>query len=101
MHTINLSFKVEKEVVPTWKKWMDSDAIPYLASRINGSSGKLHELMGHNDEYGETYVLQIHLPSQTNLEDYLKNHQKNFHEFIFTRWGESVLFFETVLKEIT
>ncbi|HRN72188.1 MAG TPA: DUF4286 family protein [Ginsengibacter sp.] len=100
MYTLNMTFKVEHDIYPEWKEWMDAEFIPAFLSLGDIAHTQLHQLMGHDDEQGTTMVLQVGFRTEGELRRYLDNFQSEFHGKVFDLWGEKAVFFQTVMKQI-
>lgn len=100
MYTVNITFKVDHDIADAWTEWMKVDALPKLSADCDGAACHLHALLGHDDEEGTTFVLQLLLSGEQALNDYQANQQRDLHDAIAVRWGEKCLFFQTVLKRI-
>lgn len=100
MYTVNITFKVSHTVYDAWLAWMQETWIPMLFPGDDKADHRLSRLLGHPDEDGVTVVFQMFLPSRGFLNQYLEIRQQKLHKNISDKWGEHVLFFQTVLEEI-
>ncbi len=100
MYTVNITFKVDHQVFDEWLLWMQNTWIPLVTSLNGKGETSLSKLLGHDDEGGVTLVFQLFLPSRGLLNSYLEIRQSKLHNLIAEKWGEDVLFFQTVLERI-
>lgn len=100
MYTVNLTFKVPTRLVDEWLTWMQKTWQPDLIDTCAAEGTQLFRLLGHDDEHGSTLIYQLFLPSKALLNRYFENHQDGFHQHIREKWGDDVLFFQTVLERI-
>lgn len=100
MYTVNITFKIAHKVLDSWIVWMKKEWIPMLVKNDEKVNYRINKLLGHDDEDGVTVVFQLSLPSRGYLNRYLELHQAAFHKDISEKWGEDVLFFQTLLEEI-
>lgn len=100
MYTVNITFKVEHPQFESWKEWMNKEFSNEFFSACKPVFRQLHQLLGHDDVHGTTAVLQIGFDSEELLGNYLTLCQGVMAEKIVERWGETVLFFQTILKKV-
>lgn len=100
MYTLNITFKVDYTIESDWLDWMQDGFLTEFALACGYDDFRLHSLVGHDDEDGRTFVLQMYIPEAEALDQYLEKQQQSVHQRIVTRWGDRVLFFQTVLKRV-
>lgn len=100
MYTINITFKVPHDIYDEWIIWMQQTWQPKIFESIDEADLQIHKLLGHDDEHGATAVCQLRLSSRAMLNQYLENKEAYLQQYIVDKWGESVLFFRTILERI-
>lgn len=100
MYIVNITFKVPHELYDEWLTWMQSTWRSYIVESSEKTVHQLHRLLGHDDEHGITMVFQLHFASRALLDNYLGNREAAIHQSLRDKWGESVLFFQTVLERV-
>lgn len=100
MYTINISFKIEHPIADEWVAWIMKIFIPGI-KESGFSNCSLSSVIGHDDEFGATYVVQFNIRTEEKLTEYHDKLQHKFHQQLIHKWGERALFFETTLKKFS
>lgn len=99
MYTVNITFRVPHHLLDEWRSWMHDEWQPKVSQISPGSAFRLHRLLRHDDEHGTTIVFQLFLASRALLNSYLESKEAPLHQLMTDKWGENILFFQTILEQ--
>lgn len=100
MYTINFSFKIEHEIFDDFQEWLQNDFISETIKENHFSGFHLFKLLGHDDEHGKTLVLQLIVSSRAILNSFIENRESALKNHIVEKWGDHVMFFQSVLERV-
>lgn len=100
MYTLNITTKVDHDILPAWLKWQKEIHIPALMETGCFQKYRFHQLLGQDESDGKVFVLQLvvntnesHKTFENEFENKLKNES-------FLKWGEKCFEFRTLLQNI-
>jgi hypothetical protein len=92
MIVYNVTFSVDKEVGDEWISWMKDQHLPSVSMLFE--SFKILKVLSHDDEQTLSFAVQYFSKSIESIEKYSLNDE------IEKRYGDRVLAFPTLLKEV-
>ena len=100
MYTINITTKVDDDILTEWLNWQKDIHIPSLMDTGCFQKYRFHQLLGQDESDGKVFVLQLvagtkqnHQIFQDKFENILKNES-------FLKWGERCFEFRSLLQNI-
>lgn len=99
METLNITFNVDKNVIPAWKEFMKTVFFTYANVKKHFSGHNLYQVMVE-DENTETYSYQLLTDDMKKLEEFQKEIFPALVRELTQAFGDKVLLFDTVLKEV-
>ena len=98
MVILNITFNVEINVLPNWKKFMGKVFIPYANVQEKFAGHAFYQVMVDDPE-SETYSYQLIAKSEVDIESFKKDIFPALIREMQQTFGQSVLHFDTILKE--
>ena len=92
MIVYNVTFSVDKEIAEEWLSWMKDEHLPSLSGLFK--SYTILKVLSHEDDQTDSFAVQYYTESMKNIELYHAN------EEVFQRYGERVLSYPTLLREV-
>jgi len=97
----NVTCNVEKSMAKEWLEWMLQSHIPEVMETGCFQSYKVFKLLTQaDDDEGVNYAIQYTTNSMDEYERYQKDFGPLLRKKTLERYGESVLAFRSLLKEV-
>jgi len=97
MIILNITFLISNPMVDLWLVWVKQDFIPYMLSSGLLTEPQLVRVVGQEAD-GMSYAIQFKAINHTVLEQWNDAHATGLQQLCRSRFGESALFFSTVLE---
>jgi hypothetical protein len=99
MIVFNTTYLVAFEVHDTWLQWISSRHIPAMLETSFFKDPRLFKVLV-DEEHGVTYSLQFSSPDMASIQSWQEKHKDEMESGLRKTFGESVMFFSTLLEEI-
>ena len=100
MFVYNITTKVDHAILNAWVKWQKEIHIPEMIATGLFSAHKFFQLLEHDDEEGRTFVIQFFSASKENYEKYLHEFAPGLRKKSQEKWGDHVIAYRSLLKEL-
>jgi hypothetical protein len=97
MFILNITFLISRSQVDPWLVWTKNDLIPYMLASGLLSDPQLARVVGQEED-GLSYALQFRAHNRRVLEQWSELHANGMQQLCSERFGNSALFFSTVLE---
>lgn len=98
MYQLNITTKVNHDIIEEWILWQQEVHIPSLMSTGCFSEFSFSELLDNNDDEGKIFVTQLRFPSLKFYQDFIEEHDSALKEKTYKKWGDGLFSFRTVLR---
>lgn len=98
MLIFNTTYKVSKDDNRTWLQWIHNQHIPFMLGSGLFSTPQIAKVVGSEDDEGESYSVQFHIPDMDALMHWHRENAEIFRQNCVEKFGTSVVFFSTVLE---
>jgi len=99
MIVFNTTYLVSFEVHDIWLQWISFRHIPTMLDTSFFKEPRLFKVLV-DEEHGITYSLQFSSPDMAAIQMWQEKHQSEMESDLRETFGESVMFFSTLLEEI-
>ena len=99
MIVFNTTYLVTFEVHDTWLQWISFRHIPAMLETSFFKDPRLFKVLV-DEEHGITYSLQFSSPDMASVQSWQEKHKDEMETDLRETFGESVMFFSTLLEEI-
>jgi hypothetical protein len=100
MIIFNITFLVSEQQISKWLKWIKEEHIPYMLSDNSLISPQIAKVISQEEQDGVSYSVQYKTESIANLNEWYAKYGYGMEESCVKTFGESVLFFSTILEVI-
>ncbi len=97
MFVLNITTNITPAIKEEWLTWHQAFFIKEMLDTKLFSAYQFYELMDVED-HGSTYVTQFNFNSFDEYTHYMGEHQKRLSEATFSKWGDQIISFRTVLR---
>jgi hypothetical protein len=100
MILFNTTFNIDSSIESEWIIWARD---VYFTSALDSGFVRKHHLLSlryETENSGSTYSLQLFFESDIHFEEYLKKHEASVMEDLSRRFGNNVVYFQTILDVI-
>ncbi len=99
MIIFNTTYLVSFDAHDTWLRWISSRHIPFMLKNSLFKDPRLFKVLV-DEEHGVTYSLQFASPDMAAMQNWQEKHKNEMEADLRDTFGESVMFFSTLLEEI-
>lgn len=99
MIVFNTTYLVSFEAHDTWLQWISFQYIPAMIATSFFDEPRLFKVLV-DEEHGVTYSLQFSAQDMEMVQLWEQKHKEEIESDLRDTFGESVLFFSTLLEEI-
>ncbi len=96
----NVTSKVEHSIAADWLQWIRDEHIGDLVSTGCFTHATVLRMIETDETDGLTYAVQYHAPDQKAYNYYIQQYAARMQEKSFSRWGDKVISFRSVLQVI-
>ena len=100
MIVYNVTVKVETSLVSEWMDWMKTTHIQEVLNTECFQSAQMFHLVEHDDEEGKTFSIQYKCGNFELLQKYQSDFAPSLQKIVSDKYGDKVLAFRTILKEV-
>jgi len=99
MIVFNTTYLVAFEVHDTWLQWISFRYIPAMLKTSFFIEPRLFKVLV-DEEHGVTYALQFSTSNMDMVQKWQEKHKDEMEADLKETFGEAVMFFSTILKEV-
>lgn len=100
MYTINITTKVDNDIIADWLKWQKEVHIPALMNTGCFQKFRLQQLLGQDETDGKVFVLQIVASTKESYQIFLDKFENKLKKDSFLKWEEKCFEFRSLLQNI-
>lgn len=100
MYTVNITTKVDNDILADWLNWQKQIYIPALMNTGCFQKYRFHQLLGQDETDGKVFVLQLLAATKENHQIFLERFENNLKNESFLKWGEKCFEFRSLLQNI-
>lgn len=100
MYTVNITTKVDHDILTDWLLWQKDVHIPALMDTGCFEQYRFQQLLSQDDEDGKVFVLQLVTASKESYHTFLENFERDLKNDSFSKWGENCFEFRSLLQNI-
>lgn len=100
MYTLNITTKVDDDIITDWLLWQKEVHIPALMETGCFQQYRFHKLLGQEEEDGKVYVLQLVAVSKDSYQYFREKFENDLKNDSFSKWGEKCFEFRSLLQNI-
>lgn len=100
MYTLNITYKVSHGILAEWLPWEKEKHIPEIMDTGWFSDYRFYRLMHHEDEEGDTFVLQLIMSSIEAYENFIATDDEMLRKTAYGKWGDHFIAFRTLLEHV-
>ncbi|MDP4283277.1 MAG: DUF4286 family protein [Bacteroidota bacterium] len=100
MFIYNITSKVDHAVLDEWLQWQKEIYIPGAMETGFFYEHRFYQLLEHDDEDGKTFVVQFLAKSRNDCDKYLQSIAPFLNKKSFEKWGDYVVYFQTLLQNV-
>ncbi len=100
MIMINTTFLVEPALIEEWTKWIHADYIPAMLE-AGATSPLALRILSTEESEGVSFAVQGLWPDKKAAAEWNEGAQTRLLGEGFSRWGSRVLYFTTLMEEVT
>ncbi len=100
MYTVNITTKVNHDIIDDWLLWQKDEHIPALMDTGCFQEYRFHQLVGQDEEDGKVFVLQLLTTSKESYHSFLEKADKELQNQSIKKWGERCFEFRSLLQNI-
>ena len=100
MYTLNITTKVDHDILTDWLLWQKEEHIPALMDTGCFQQYRFHQLLDQDEEDGKVFVLQLVAVSKDIYQTFLERFEKDLKKGFFSKWGEKCFEFRSLLQNI-
>ena len=100
MFIYNITSKVDHAILDEWLQWQKELHIPEIMATGLFYEHRFYQLLEQNEEEGKTFVVQFLANSKSDYDTYLQHFASKLQRKATEKWGDQVIFFQTVLQNV-
>ncbi len=100
MFIYNITLKVDHAILNEWLHWQKEIHIPEIMATGLFYDHRFYRLLEHDEEEGNTYVIQFLAKEKNDYNRYLENFAPRLRKESDQKWGDQVLSFRTLLQDL-
>lgn len=100
MFIYNITTKVDHSVCNEWKQWQKDIHIPEIMRSGLFYEHRFYQLLEHEDEEGQTFVTQFLTNTKSDYDKYLLEFAPDLRKKSQEKWGDTVISFRSLLKNV-
>ncbi len=100
MYTVNITTKVDNEILPDWLKWQKDIHIPTLMGTGCFNLYRFQQLLGQDEADGKVFVLQLVTRTKESYQIFLDKFENKLKNDSFLKWEEKCFEFRSLLQNI-
>ncbi len=98
MIVYNITTKVSHAIESNWIEWQKVEHIPEMMRTGLFTSFKLLRLLEHDDEEGNTYIIQFSANTIEHYQQYIHLYAKELRNKAYEKWSDQFISFRSVLE---
>ncbi|PIB37150.1 hypothetical protein BFP72_17920 [Reichenbachiella sp. 5M10] len=95
----NVTMNVDKRIESDWLQWMKTIHIEKMIATGHFVECKVFELLS-DEPQGTTYSVQFFAKNEEDILAFQESLGEQFHHEIISKYGDSVMLFRTMLKQV-
>lgn len=100
MYTVNITTKVDHDILTDWLLWQKEEHIPALMDTGCFDHYRFYQLLDQEEEDGKIFVLQLAAFSTESYQTFLEKYESSFKNDSVSKWGERCFEFRSRLQNI-
>lgn len=100
MYVYNITFNIEPQVLDNWKIWFEEVFVLEIQNAQFHKKLEAFEVLSQHQS-GHTFTLQLYIENHTAFSQFEKNRLPILKEELSKIFGEKVLVFESILKNLS
>ncbi len=96
----NVTSKVDHRIAADWLQWIQKEHIADLVATGCFTQATVLHMIEADETDGITYAVQYQAPDKNAYNQYIQQHAAAMREKSFSRWGDKVISFRSVLQVI-
>lgn len=100
MFTLNITTKVDHDIVVDWLLWQKEVHIPAMMDTKCFQDYRFQQLIGQDDDDGKIFVLQLVTASESDYHFFLEKFENILKNQSLEKWGEKFFEFRSLLQNI-
>ncbi|MEO7315663.1 MAG: DUF4286 family protein [Ginsengibacter sp.] len=100
MYTVNITTKVDNDILADWLKWQKEMHIPTLMETGCFRKYRFHQLLGQDETDGKVFVLQLIANTKESNQTFIDKFENKLKNESFLKWGEKCFEFRSLLQNI-
>ncbi len=100
MYTVNITTKVDHDILTDWLIWQKNDHIPALMDTGCFQQYRFHELIGQDEEDGKVFVLQLVTTSKESYHSFMEEFEMELKNQSVVKWGDKCFEFRSLLQNV-
>ena len=101
MFIYNITIKISWQIQPEWLQWMQEIYVEEVMNTGCFVKYQMVRLLEIEEDEGPTYALQLYADSSVNYDRYVHEYLPGNERAVYTKWGNNVLFFCTLMEVIS
>jgi len=98
MFILNITHKVDPDILQEWKNWMQKEHIPAIMDTGLFTNFQFSKVLFPRDEEGASFAIQLHCQELRLLQRFQAKFSNDFHAQMAQKYGTKCLSFRTVLE---
>lgn len=100
MFIYNVTTKIEPTIHEAWVEWMKEIHIPEIMKSGCFTQFQFVRLLELDDIEGPTYAVQYRSESKAAYNHYLENYANKLRNDVYTKWGNKVISFRSLMQVV-
>src|SRR5687768_4286425 len=96
----NVTTKVDHVIAEAWLHWLKTEHIPEVVATGCFTHAVILRLIEVDETEGPTYAIQYYAASKAFYNRYISNFAEEMRKRSFSKWGEGVIAFRSVLQVV-
>ncbi len=100
MYTVNITTKVDNDILSDWLTWQKEFHIPALMKTGCFQEYRFQYLLEQDESEGKVFILQLVANTEENHKTFLNKFENNLKNEAILKWGENCVEFRSLLQNI-
>jgi hypothetical protein len=100
MIVYNVTTKVNRAIADNWLAWQTTVHIPETMATGMFDDFSIYRLLAQDDEEGPTFITQYFTSSAERYEQYQDGFLQQADQQVFSKWGDNLVSFRTIMQSV-
>ena len=100
MYTVNITTKVDNDILNDWLTWQKEIHIPALMETGCFQTYRFYQLLEQDETDGKVFVLQLIAHTKESHQIFLDRFENKLKNESFLKWGENYFEFRSLLQNL-